>query len=490
MLKTKRNQNGIALIASLLIAVIVLITTSVLVFKIVNNSKNIVISQQKDIGLNIAEEGFEHVVDWLNKKNDPGNSDDKLNTLLNTSASALISDFYSTSTSPLLGVQLINWSYNNSGSSNPVMPGFNSNLQLDLFNSINNISSRSSGLKGQFEVGIEPITDNTLISNAYDLYKVASVSFIPTKQNARITRRFVAIIQRPKVYSASLNNAILSQGDVNLGNADTAASNTPITVTTTGGDVHTNGNLTIGPNGKIDGNASAVGTVTVSSGGTVTGTTTNGAEKLPIPDVRYEKPTTPCSPNGDLNIGNGDVKVLENCVLTGDFRMSNGSTVIIKGTVYIDGQVDQQGGNLFAAGNIAKLVTTKEMSTAGGSNSIITDSMIESLNIDQTLKSTLSTTNKFIFVSDPPANSPLLSPSIKITGNSSVQGLFVSRQNGAGIEVTGGGSIFGSIIADGQVTFTSNNTQIIRDLSLTQSPYLYFPNSHTMRIISWKEINI
>ncbi len=488
MLKIRRTQNGIALIISLLIAVIVLITTSVLVFKIVNNSKDIVISQQKDSALNVAEEGFEHIVDWLNKKNDPGNSEDKLATLLNTSGSALITDFYSVSDSPLLGVQMINWSYNNSEANQLIMPGFDSNLKLDLFNSINNSSGKISGLKGQFEVGIEPITDNTIISSSYDLYKIASVAYIPSKQNARISRRFMAIVQRPKVYSADLNNAILSLGNVNLGNADTAASNTAVTVTTTGGDVHTNGNLTIGANGKIDGNASAVGTVTVSSGGVVTGTTTNGADKLPIPEIRYERPTTPCSPNGNLNISNGDVQVLENCVLTGDIRMSNGSTVIFKGTVYIDGEFDQQGGNIFSAGNVTKLVVTKEMSTAGGANSIITDSMIENLNVSQTIKDSLSINNKFIFVSDPPANSDLLDPAIKITGNSSVQGLFVSKQNGAEVEVTGGGSIFGSIIGNGEVTFTSNSTQITRDLALTQSPYLYFPNAHTMRIISWKEI--
>ena len=214
MLKIRRTQNGIALIISLLIAVIVLITTSVLVFKIVNNSKDIVISQQKDSALNVAEEGFEHIVDWLNKKNDPGNSEDKLATLLNTSGSALITDFYSVSDSPLLGVQMINWSYNNSEANQLIMPGFDSNLKLDLFNSINNSSGKISGLKGQFEVGIEPITDNTIISSSYDLYKIASVAYIPSKQNARISRRFMAIVQRPKVYSADLNNAILSLGNV------------------------------------------------------------------------------------------------------------------------------------------------------------------------------------------------------------------------------------------------------------------------------------
>lgn len=480
----RKKQSGIALMLTMMVSVIILISSSVLVFMISGNASDIIHTKQKDSSINIAEEGFEHIIDHLNNQNNPGTSVARLEELLDTTASQFISDYNSDATEPLAGVHLIQ-SYINQNNNQL----FSNGVPFKLFNSVSTSNSETKKFQGQFELAVEAINEPEFHSPDYDLYKIASFSYVPSKDNPKSKRSFMAIVQRPKVYSAELNNAILSEGNVNLGNADTGASDTSVTLTTTGGDVHSNSNLSVGPNGVIDGNASAVGTVYVSSGGVITGTNVSGAPELPIPEPRYDVPVNACSPDGDQTIGNHEIRVFEDCILTGNLRMSNGSTVIIKGTFLINGTFSQQGGSLFSAGNFSKLVATKEMSTAGNTNNQLTDEQISGMNIDPVLKSELKQSNKMIFISDPHEGSDLLEPAIKVTGNSYVQGLFVSKQKGAEVVVNGGGTVFGSIISNGDVTFQSNNTKIVRDLSFTNSPFLYFPNSHVMRVVSWKELN-
>ena len=69
----KKNQEGVALISALSMVVIITIITGIISHKIATDTKDAIHMQKSEAAQNVADEGIETVVDWMNKRNDPTN---------------------------------------------------------------------------------------------------------------------------------------------------------------------------------------------------------------------------------------------------------------------------------------------------------------------------------------------------------------------------------------------------------------------------------
>lgn len=483
----KNQRFGMVLVSIVMLSSIIIIIIGVILFKVVNTTKDVVNIQKNDVSKNIADEGLEHVVDWMNNRNSPKNyplgendAADMLKDMnptdflkpINTLSgiSSMISSFvleegetpYNRKNNnkdtfpPILGANVIYVSPN--GSSNPIIPELNdSSVNVFTFRSISNNENK---IKGDFQLGVVPVVVSPE-NPKYDLLKIISVSSIPSISSSnKKTRKFEAIVQRPKDVKVTLDHAILSQGSINLGNGIADASlTTNITLITKQGDVHTNGNLTIGPGGYVDGNASADGTVNVSNGGVVTGTITSNAPEKPIPELEYSNPfpSAPCVNSGTPN----DIIFNGPCTYTGNFDIAGNSTLTITNKVYISGNYKESGNSKIISGSpYSMLVALGDLDTAGNASQ--------------------DSNNKMAFVS--------VKGDISVVGNGDIKGLFFNDNSTGNVTVTGNGSVFGGIISHGTVSFSGQNATVIRDLSMVNVPFRIPADAYSIRLVSWKEL--
>ncbi len=575
----KKRQSGLALITALIVSTIVLIVTSVLVYKVASNGKDIVRRENEDKSLQFAESAIHHLLnkmtdlsysssnvsnagrltaaeiaqqvhttDWIDTTNNTkfstksGYSKDDLSsdsfiTSLNTNPnhSTLISNFFSNTnysiqntasstaqnTSNNLGLKL--FTYDSSSNPNAVSNIDSANFKLDSlhekgYTTYHYVDDSKGQFQADFKISVLPIRTNIKnrddvelhgggtngngsIMSHYDIMKIRAIAYIPSIENPKVTKTLDLIINRPIKLGDSVPynfaHAILTGGNADLGNKDTTSGTTSTTLDTEQhGDVHANGDLTFGANGKVNGKATAGGTVHLANGDVPTTTydstnssdprfsttqvtdkdgTKSGVNEFPIPDFDVSGlPTTPCpAVTNDA--------ILIDCIVTGDLNISGNMDVQFQGTVYITGNLTQSGNtNLNTTGTTAVRVVvgdgvtsnTGAIDLAGGSNNANTK---EALFISRALPNTQA---------------------ITIRGNPGTTGangsVFVSVNENTTSTISGNVSFFGALITKGDVNSNGNSGGIKRDSDLSALEAFVVPHydrsAFRPQIVSWQEI--
>jgi len=121
---------------------------------------------------------------------------------------------------------------------------------------------------GEFEIEMTSTGTATLKE---DFINIKSTGYIPSKTNFKARKIVNTIIRRPLDIDSVIDNAIISDGPINMGNADTDSGYTP-TAFTSDGDIHSNTSINLGQNSIINGDASAVNGITGLTAQKVSGT--------------------------------------------------------------------------------------------------------------------------------------------------------------------------------------------------------------------------
>jgi hypothetical protein len=162
--------------------------------------------------------------------------------------------------------------------------------------------------------------------------QIDSFGYAPSKEAEGKVEKKVCIILE-KSHDPLFNYAIASAGGIVIENAGTVIN----------GNCYTIGDISI-ISATVNGNAEATETVSVTDGGTVTGTITEGAEELPFPefDSDYYQYKATSIISGDLMI-NGVTPYAVDGILyvTGNLTISN-STLVGPGSIVAEGKINVQ----------------------------------------------------------------------------------------------------------------------------------------------------
>jgi hypothetical protein len=416
---TKR-KNGYAMVSTLALSAILILAVGVMVYKINSNTKDIVRAKLNSQALNVAEEGIEHVINWLNVQNTSTQNPPSLNTLLATNLN-------------LSGVIYSN----------------------NVFKSVKD--------SGEFEIQMNP---TGIATSNEDYIEIKSIGYVPSKVNFKAKKIVTAIIKRPLVSNLSIKEAVLSGGDINMGNGDTDSGTTPNPTTFTAeGDIHSNKSISLGPNSDINGNASAV--LGISNSNKVTGTATPNAQSKPIPSAKYKIDSTPCVMT---IVGNKKMYApplgKEACTYTGNLPASANDKVMISGTVYVTGSISAQGQTTFeSVGTLAKLIVENDVGFGGNA-------------------SATPLTSRLMVVSR--------NGNVTISGNGTVYGIVFQENPNKSVTFNGQGNnpigLFGAIISSGGVNI-NGQVSVIRDLTLSSMDLVNDPNGRIVKVQSWRMEN-
>lgn len=352
--------------------------------------------------------------------------------------------------------------------------------------------------------------------NHHDVLKLRVTTYIPNMQAPKAHNTLDVIVNRPVIRpdntDFNLNHAILMDGDVDAGNWDTTSgpcagqtggsgiAGNPCIDSTTSGDVHSNGHLNIGPNGHIQGKATAVGNVVVQNkpplpdyefqAGTgdvretdsgITSALDNaegsqsGVEEVPIPEFKQDNlPTTPCA---GYPPSMGTTAVYANCMINGDLDLANSHySVEFSGTVHIKGNFTNKGSVKCVGSSPCRIVIDENANTQGGA---VMGNEIEALFIVRGQSATAGTT------------------CLDLGGNVSTDGshgtLFYVPNPNCGTHFHGNSEFFGAIVSKGQFTGSGNATSfgIQRDSDMSSLAELLDAKPTTKdqlypKVISWK----
>lgn len=496
-----RKKSGLALVSAIMLSSIIMIVMSIVLFRIVYTTQDTVLIKKQNAAKNIADEGLEHMVDWMNARNSPLNypndpdpqsllefkmdSEKFLKPLNDTSSIIDLSNkllegettykrFQNGESlfSPILTTNLYNVTPNGMTTNKITELSLDSlNSQINIYR-IKAIDNKTSKIKGEIQVGAKRLNSP---SSSYDVLQIVAYAHIPSIDDPnKLLRKFTAIVQRPKDVTVKLENAILSESTVNMGNAeaDGATSMDQISLVTKDGDVHSNVDIILGPNAKIDGDATAYGNVmnkdgtAVSTGDPrITGAVTQNAPYKPVPDVNYDK-TFPPNECVDTDARDDYRNYTGPCTISGDLIMTGGKDhVTITDKVYVKGQYKENGSNdvvIESGSPNAMLIVQNSITTAGSS------------------QASYSGENKMVFVS--------VQGDIDIKGNANVYGLFIGDSPTSTVTVTGSSTLFGGIVSKGDVQLNGKTIKVVRDTSMKVSPFKTPVERYSMRLVSWKEI--
>lgn len=380
-----------------------------------------------------------------------------------------------------------------------------------------------NGLEADVIVSLAPLATNisdrndAVMHNSatfvehHDVYHLQVTTQIPNMANPQETRRVEVIFQRPVTRENTtdpvFDHAILSDGDIDLGNKDTSAGDSATVIDSLqNGDVHTNGNLIIGSQGSVQGKATATGTVTINNPNLTLPTTDctgpgappscaspdpraaltpskiknpgeskSGAEEVPLPEFDIDNlPSTPCPTSGSP-------LVLEDCTYSGSLP-GGPKDIVIKGRVYFDDQFNVTGGNSTikceknAAGNPCLLVAENGIDIGGNVN----------FNNGNEIEAIFYNKNGDINIrggSDSP--------------NSDHGNLFYNADPNGTIFQNGNTEFFGALISKGDVVGVGNASSfgIQRDSDMEALRYYLKPNPPEKEdlypnIVSWQAVNV
>jgi hypothetical protein len=343
-------------------------------------------------------------------------------------------------------------------------------------------------------------TDPKKVMDHTDIFKVTAKACLPDCVSPRSIRKYELIVQRPIITSSNLHfdQAVYANSSIDIKNATTNSGTTFID-NTNQGDVFSNDNIAIGPNGKIGGKITSAKTVYFGNPNTVP---TDPLSTNVVPDSGIPSSGHPLSsttqifdkansrshvteiPPPQLNLdGKPSVEcdttlaILKDCKITGDYNQTK--TQQYQGTIYVTGNFTQKGDFIATGTTPVKMIVDGKIAIGG--NSKISDSL---------------NSQSVIFISNyaPPAGTdPTSDPSIKIAGNpgtGTVNGaVFFTTQTNTDIQVRGNAKVFGAIVANGKVEFDGSMT-MKRDTDLAELAASFAPTADQckMQIVSWEEI--
>lgn len=472
-----------------------------------------------------------HSTDWLDAADNtkftalPGYEKDTLSAdpfivSLNTNAnhSKLMFDFFQTSNTALK-YNAVNTSANTDNNLGLKL-GLSSTFKLEnLYDEAYKVYRlKDDKFQGDFKISVIPLRTDILGKNDvdlhgggsaktdeiqahYDVYKIRAIAYIPSIDNPLATRIVDYSINRPVKIGPGQNynfdQAILADGDVDLGNKDTTSGKTSTTVDDIqNGDVHTNGNLIFGAQGKVNGKATAGGTIKIDTGMvpstdydpsvssdprysttqvTNKAGTKSGVNAIPIPEFNTGGlPTTACpSPANGV--------IFKDCVVTGDLIIKGNMDVQFQGTVYITGNLSQSGNtNLNTTGDTPVRVVVGDGSSTGTGT------------IDLGGGSNNANTREVLFISRALSGSE----AIKIHGNPGTNGengaVFAAINPGTTSSLLGNIGFFGALITKGSVGAVGNSGGIERDSDLSGLKQFVVPrpvrSGFRPEIVSWLEV--
>ncbi|HEY9843042.1 MAG TPA: polymer-forming cytoskeletal protein [Candidatus Obscuribacterales bacterium] len=386
-------------------------------------------------------------------------------------------------------------------------------------------------MKGDVEVSIVPLATNmttvndtllhthsgTTFVNHNDVFRIRIIAYVPNIMNPQRIGRSEVIINRPVIRldkaAEALSHAVLAGGSVNLQNFDTSAGTCAAAGTgggscidtTAAGDVHTNGNLSVGPNGHIQGKVTATGTVDIN--GTVlpatdyqygTGTdprdTTNVTDRvdneaqsrsnldaIPIPSVDSSTTAVDSVPCVDSNPDPVYV-TYTNCTVTGNIDVNNNNFIEYQGTVHVTGNIDIRGSQRCTGTVPCKIVIDGKVNVAGNGDSTYN-----------------STQESLYIVKGGGISNYATDACLDIGGNPDAEGnfgsLFYVDNAACTTNVRGNSDFFGGIITKGSVGTVGNASPygIQRDSDMS-ALRVYFepepaPKSQLFpALIAWKEL--
>jgi hypothetical protein len=359
--------------------------------------------------------------------------------------------------------------------------------------------------------------DGTEIVPHADVFKIRATAYVPNIANARRTRSVDLLIRRPvrnpliPSKAFDFEHAILADGTVEMQNKTTSSGLAANLIDDVqAGDVHSNQNITFGPNGKVQGKATSAGWITLSSGGNVPDTTYAGdpldprftttnvtnkegtrskVDPIEIPEFLYEdlvvedRSTTP--PTYDIQESANfpecpaHASVYKNCFINGDLSLTGGTNVRFEGNVYINGAIKQKGNGTISAGpNPAdpnappvRVIVKDDIDLGGTTNS-------------------QGNTKEILFMT--------LAGNVKIAGNPGTNGengaVFVVNDPTKSATFSGTQDFFGAMISRGKVFGQGSAGGIKRDSDMKSLSQFAKPDFEKLplsefypRVISWKE---
>lgn len=259
--------------------------------------------------------------------------------------------------------------------------------------------------------------DGTFVGH-HDVFKIRVATYSPSyKANQNPIKTVDVLVNRPAKrsteYETSFQQAILAGGTVDLQNFDTSSG--PCAAgdggagcidTATSGDIHSNSNIMIGPNGSVQGKITASGTANVNGvdipttdfvagtgdvredSATVTGKVANptqsqsGVEEIPIPVPNMDTSAIDSVACVDQDPSASVVRY-ENCMLDDSVSLSGPKEIQFVGEVHITGDLSLSGPAartcLSPTGERCKIIIDGTMSQTGNGNA--TSSAKESLYI-------------------------------------------------------------------------------------------------------------
>ncbi len=174
--------------------------------------------------------------------------------------------------------------------------------------------------------------DVTVIDKDSSYPQIDSFGYVPSKEaEERIEKRVRITLE--KIYDPLFHYAIASEEGIVIENAGTVIN----------GDCYTIGDISI-ISVTVNGNTEATQTVSVTDGGIVTGTITEGAEELPFPefDSDYYQYKATSIINGELMIKGVTPYVVDGILyVTGNLSISN-STLVGSGSIVAEGKIKIQ----------------------------------------------------------------------------------------------------------------------------------------------------
>lgn len=384
---------------------------------------------------------------------------------------------------------------------------------------------KKGSLEADSEISIAPLatdidgtSDNVLHDPATfkahnDVYRIRVITYVPNIKNPTSYNRVEVTINRPVKRKDSrefaFKQAVLAGGTVNLQNFNTSSgpcaagsAGASCIDYTTGGDVHSNTSISIGPNGHVQGKVTSSGTVDVNGTQLPATTYQNGiasdprdssgvtsrvdnshdsqslVDQIPLPD--FDTSTTSVDSTPCVNTGTANDEIYENCVYSGNLSNTHGKTVTFKGTVHITGSTDIKGSQRCGSTDPCKVVIDGTASVGGNGSS------------------TFNSTAETLYVVKGTGASPG-DTCLDVGGTPDASGqygsLFFVDNPDCNTAVRGASQFFGGIITKGTVGTVGNASQygIQRDSDMTALLNFIKPeplpkNELFPAVIAWKNL--
>jgi len=312
----------------------------------------------------------------------------------------------------------------------------------------------SLGNAGQFAVSV------STQGQPADFYVITSTGYVPnfaSFQERRVVRSVVSLTEE---VSPVFQYAIASQGDMTLGKDDDEGQERVLVNSDEPqgeGDIYSGGNILLNNNTTVNGDASAVGTITTEGNSTITGERNLGSEPLDFPPIDTARYISEAQTGGTYN---GDYKVTDNQYLgplyiNGDLAITGNYQVTLTGTVYVTGSV--------------KIAGTPDNYSVTGSETLIANSDIKIMgNASSGIPLVIS-----------------VHGNVTLGGNIATQGTIIYAPEG-NVDIFGNPDVNGVIV--GQTVTVWGSPTITRRVDLTGYPLPGGGGTAEITHVSWQEL--